>query len=137
MDYNEQWQGSWFILQCLCFRFFTASRYLCKSILFRLKTAKCKFHFYFQDLKLYCVYLSFTQTERLKQNIRSKVLMHDLEDVFERPTFNQTALKLLLDNLILVRENTTRAVSSLETILYLIKTPQQHSLKQILAVSIL
>lgn len=61
--------------------------------------------------------------------------MHDLEDVFERPTFNQTALKILLDNLILVRENTTRAVSSLETILYLIKTPQQHSLKQILAVS--
>ena len=62
--------------------------------------------------------------------------MHDLEDVFERPTFNQTALKILLDNLILVRENTTRAVSSLETILYLIKTPQQHSLKQILGVSI-
>lgn len=62
--------------------------------------------------------------------------MHDLEDVFERPTFNQTALKILLDNLILVRENTTRAVSSLETILYLIKTPQQHSLKQILAVSL-
>lgn len=73
----------------------------------------------------------------MKHNIRSKVLMHDLEDVFERPTFNQTALKILLDNLILVRENTTRAVSSLETILYLIKTPQQHSLKQILAVSYL
>lgn len=80
--------------------------------------------------------LPLNQTERLKQNIRGKVLMHDLEDVFERPTFNQTALKLLLDNLILVRENTTRAVSSLETILYLIKTPHQHSLKQILGVSI-
>lgn len=61
--------------------------------------------------------------------------MYDLEDVFERPTFNQTALKILLDNVILVRENTTRAVSSLETILYLIRTPQHHSLKQILGVS--
>lgn len=63
--------------------------------------------------------------------------MYDLEDVFERPTFNQTALKILLDNVILVRENTTRAVSSLETILYLIRTPQHHSLKQILGVSII
>lgn len=61
--------------------------------------------------------------------------MYDLEDVFERPTFNQSALKILLDNLILVRENTTRAVSSLETILYLIRTPQHHSLKQLLEVS--
>lgn len=63
--------------------------------------------------------------------------MYDLEDVFERPTFNQTALKILLDNVILVRENTTRAVSSLETILYLIRTPQHHSLKQILGVSLI
>ncbi|XP_055305610.1 protein tweety-2 isoform X2 [Sitodiplosis mosellana] len=75
------------------------------------------------------------KTEKLKHDIRSKVLMYDLEDVFERPTFNQTALKILLDNVILVRENTTRAVSSLETILYLIRTPQHHSLKQILGPS--
>lgn len=73
----------------------------------------------------------------MKHDIRSKVLMYDLEDVFERPTFNQTALKILLDNVILVRENTTRAVSSLETILYLIRTPQHHSLKQILGVSLI
>lgn len=63
--------------------------------------------------------------------------MYDLEDVFDRPTFNQTALKMLLDNVLLMRENTTRAVSSLETILYLIRTPQQDSLKQILGVSAL
>ncbi|XP_031632317.1 protein tweety-2 isoform X2 [Contarinia nasturtii] len=75
------------------------------------------------------------KTEKLKHDIRSKVLMYDLEDVFERPTFNQTALKILLDNVILVRENTTRAVSSLETILYLIRTPQHHSLKQVLGPS--
>lgn len=61
--------------------------------------------------------------------------MHDLEDVFERPTFNQTALKMLLDNVLLVRENTTRAVSSLETILYLIRTPRHDSLTHKLGVS--
>lgn len=61
--------------------------------------------------------------------------MSEMEEVFERPTFNQTALKMLLDSVLLVRENTTRAVTSLETILYLIKTPQQHSLKQLLGVS--
>lgn len=61
--------------------------------------------------------------------------MHDLEDIYERPTFNQTALKMLLDNVNLVRENTTRAVSALETILYLIRTPQHNSLKQVLGVS--
>lgn len=76
------------------------------------------------------------QTERLKHDIRGRVLMYDLEELFERPTFNQTALKTLLDNLSLVRENTTRAVSSLETILYLIRTPHQHSLKQFLIVSV-
>lgn len=63
--------------------------------------------------------------------------MNDLEDVFERPTFNQTGLKILLDNLMLVRENTTRAVSSLETILYLIRSPNPNSLKQILSVSMM
>lgn len=73
----------------------------------------------------------------MKHNIRNKILMNDLEDVFERPTFNQTGLKILLDNLMLVRENTTRAVSSLETILYLIRSPNPNSLKQILSVSMM
>lgn len=73
----------------------------------------------------------------MKHNIRNKILLNDLEDVFERPTFNQTGLKILLDNLMLVRENTTRAVSSLETILYLIRSPNPNSLKQILSVSMM
>lgn len=75
------------------------------------------------------------KTDQLKQDIRNKVLMSDMEEVFERPTFNQTGLKLLLDTVQLVKENTSRAITSLETILYLIKTPQQHSLKQALHVS--
>lgn len=76
------------------------------------------------------------QTERLKHGIRTKVLMSDLEDIFEKPAFNQTALKILLDNVRLVRENTTRAVSALETVLYLIRSPDQvDSLKPLLGVS--
>lgn len=78
----------------------------------------------------------FFQTERLKYEIRTKVLMSDLEDVFDRPTFNQTALRILLDNVRAVRENTTRAVSALETVLYLIRPPEQgDTLKQMLGVS--
>lgn len=77
------------------------------------------------------------QTERLKQDIRSKVLMSDIEDVFDRPAFNQTAVKLLLDNVRMVKENTTRAVSSLETVLYLIRPMEKgDSLKYILGVCI-
>lgn len=76
------------------------------------------------------------QTERLKYEIRTKVLMSDLEDILDRPTFNQTALRILLDNVRSVRENTTRAVSSLETVLYLIRPPDQgDTLKQMLGVS--
>ncbi|XP_037036928.1 protein tweety-2 isoform X1 [Bradysia coprophila] len=76
------------------------------------------------------------RTERLKQDIRSKVLMSDIEDVFDRPAFNQTAVKLLLDNVRMVKENTTRAVSSLETVLYLIRPMEKgDSLKYILGLT--
>lgn len=61
--------------------------------------------------------------------------MSDIEDVFDRPAFNQTAVKLLLDNVRMVKENTTRAVSSLETVLYLIRPMEKgDSLKYILGV---
>lgn len=63
--------------------------------------------------------------------------MSDLEDILDRPTFNQTALRTLLDNVRSVRENTTRAVSALETVLYLIRPPDQgDTLKQMLGVSL-
>lgn len=63
--------------------------------------------------------------------------MSDLEDILDRPTFNQTALRILLDNVRSMRENTTRAVSALETVLYLIRLPgQSDTIKQILGVSI-
>lgn len=63
--------------------------------------------------------------------------MSDLEDILDRPTFNQTALRILLDNVRSVRENTTRAVSALETVLYLNRPPDQgDTLKQMLGVSL-
>lgn len=63
--------------------------------------------------------------------------MSDIEDVFDRPAFNQTAVKLLLDNVRMVKENTTRAVSSLETVLYLIRPMEKgDSLKYILGVCV-
>lgn len=61
--------------------------------------------------------------------------MSEMEETFERPTHNQTGLRMLIESVKLVRENTTRAVNSLETILYLIKTPLKHSLKQVMGVS--
>lgn len=61
--------------------------------------------------------------------------MSHIEDAFDRPAFNQTAVKILLDNVRMVKENTTRAVSSLETVLYLIRPMEKgDSLKYILGV---
>lgn len=61
--------------------------------------------------------------------------MQDLEEIYARPTYNHTAMTMLSSNVALMRENTTRAVSSLETILYLIKAPTTNSMKQVLGVS--
>lgn len=75
------------------------------------------------------------QTDQLKHDIRSKVLMQDLEEIYARPTYNHTAMTMLSSNVALMRENTTRAVSSLEAILYLIRTPNTNTMKQVLGVS--
>lgn len=83
----------------------------------------------------FVLYFSPYQTDQLKHNIRSKVLMQDLEEIYARPTYNHTAMTMLSSNVALMRENTTRAVSSLETILYLIKAPTTNSMKQVLGVS--
>lgn len=69
-------------------------------------------------------------------DIRTKVLMSDMEETFEKPAFNQTGLKILLDNLRVVRENTGEAVGALEKVLYLTRPAEQtDSLKQLLIVS--
>lgn len=64
--------------------------------------------------------------------------MSDMEETFEKPAFNQTGLKILLDNLRVVRENTGEAVGALEKVLYLTRPAEQpDSLKQLLIVSTL
>lgn len=76
------------------------------------------------------------QTDQLKRDIGSKVLTSDMEETFEKPTFNQTGLKILLDNLRVVRENTAEAVGALEKVLYLARPAEQtDSLKLLLNVS--
>lgn len=75
------------------------------------------------------------QTDQLKRDIRHKVLEIDLEE-FERPTFNQTALKMLLDNVRSLTDNTAQAVNSLEKIIYLIQNTRHDSLGHYLGVSI-
>lgn len=79
-------------------------------------------------------FLSILQTDQLKRDIRHKVLEIDLEE-FERPTFNQTALKMLLDNVRSLTDNTAQAVNSLEKIIYLIQNTRHDSLGHYLGVS--
>lgn len=63
--------------------------------------------------------------------------MSDLEEIFDKATFNQTGLRIALDLYRLVKGNTTKAVSALETVfLYLTKgEPDQDSLKTLLDVN--
>lgn len=75
------------------------------------------------------------QTDQLKQDIRQRVLMQDLEEIYARPTYNHTAMTILSNDVTLLRENTTRAISSLETILYWIRMPNANAMKQVLGVS--
>lgn len=62
-------------------------------------------------------------------------MIHDLEEAFGHPTFNQTAVKMLFEHMNLVRENTTRAVSGLEAILHLIRSLKPDSMKHTIRVS--
>lgn len=69
----------------------------------------------------------------MKHGIQNKVLSSEIEEILDPATHNQTALGLIMDGVRLVRENTTRAVSSLETILYLIRPPdQEHTMENVL-----
>lgn len=48
---------------------------------------------------------------------------HKVQDMVEKPQYNQTAVMLLIETSRLVRENTSRAVTSLDNmVLYFMKT---------------
>lgn len=61
------------------------------------------------------------QTEMVKQNLKSKVVLSELEAKLETPPqlYNQTALYLLQDTVKMVKDNTTLAINALETVVYL------------------
>lgn len=61
--------------------------------------------------------------------------MSDLDEMFERPTSNQTGLRILLDNFRVVVDNTNGAVAALDKVVYLTKPAEPtDSLKELLNV---
>ncbi|XP_021704383.1 protein tweety-2 isoform X2 [Aedes aegypti] len=67
------------------------------------------------------------QTEMVKYNLKTKVVLSELEAKFEKPPqmYNQTAQYLLQDTVKMVKDNTTMAINALETVVYL--TRPSHS----------
>ncbi|XP_035779420.1 protein tweety-2-like isoform X1 [Anopheles albimanus] len=61
------------------------------------------------------------QTELVKHNLKSKVVLSELEQIFEQPPHrpNVTAHYLLHDSVKMAKDNTTLAINALETIVYL------------------
>ncbi|XP_020715718.1 protein tweety-2 isoform X2 [Ceratitis capitata] len=63
------------------------------------------------------------QTELIKFDLEIKMSQHKLEQQIEKVQYNQTAVMLLIDTCQLIRENTSRAVTSLDNmVLYFMKT---------------
>lgn len=61
--------------------------------------------------------------------------MSDLDDILDKPAINRTAVDILQDSVRLVRENTTKAVSELEAVLYSMRpNEREDSLKYYLKV---
>ncbi|XP_055708757.1 protein tweety-2 [Phlebotomus papatasi] len=64
------------------------------------------------------------QTDTLKHNLKSRVVMSELEDIFDKPTSNQTALTIVLYTVRQVKDNTTLAINALEAVSYFIRSSQ-------------
>lgn len=74
----------------------------------------------------------------VKQNLKSKVVLSELEAKLEQPPqlYNQTALYLLQDTVKMVKDNTTLAINALETVVYLTRPSYSDlTLKNLLDVS--
>lgn len=73
---------------------------------------------FFNDFNLF-----YLQTEAIKHDLETKMSQHRLEAQIEKVQYNQTAVMLLIETCGLVRENTSRAVTSLDNmVLYFMKT---------------
>lgn len=61
--------------------------------------------------------------------------MSNVYELFDKPTYNQTGLQLLHDQVRLMRENTTKAVTNIEMVQHLLRfADQDDSLKLLLQV---
>ncbi|BFG00267.1 hormone receptor 4 [Drosophila madeirensis] len=58
------------------------------------------------------------QTESIKHDLESKMAGHKVEQMVEKPQYNQTVVMLLIETSRLVRENTSRAVASLDSMVH-------------------
>lgn len=66
--------------------------------------------------------LFYLQTEAIKHDLETKMSHHRLEQQIERAQYNQTAVMLMIENCALIRDNTSRAVTSLDNmVLYFMK----------------
>lgn len=75
----------------------------------------------------------------VKHNLKSKVVLSELEQIFEQPPHrpNVTALYMLHDTVKMAKDNTTFAINALETIVYLTRPAYTDiTLKSLLDVSI-
>lgn len=72
----------------------------------------------------------------MNHDLHSKVLLSNVYELFDRPTYNQTGLQMLHDQVRLMRENTTKAVTNVEMVLQLTRSvDHDDSLKLLLKVS--
>lgn len=62
------------------------------------------------------------QTESIKFDLEAKVQIYNLDEMIDKPNYNLTAVTILLDTCRLFRDNTSRAITSLDMVLYFMKT---------------
>lgn len=66
------------------------------------------------------------------------MLQSNVYELFDKPTYNQTGLQMLHDQVRLMRENTTKAVNNIDMVLQITRFTghDEDSLKLLLAVSV-
>ncbi|XP_055389212.1 protein tweety-2-like isoform X2 [Condylostylus longicornis] len=61
------------------------------------------------------------QTETIKNDLETKVKKFNLEEMIDKPNYNQTVVTMLLETCRLIRDNASRAVTSLDMVVYFMK----------------
>lgn len=74
----------------------------------------------------------FFKTDQLSRTLKGKTLTLDIDDLWDTPVTNTTALAIMMDTAQLVTRNTTEAVSGIEAALYFIQPSQSDQLLKML-----